>query len=85
MLWNLIIALGHASSLENLFSCIFPDSAITDEFSLGKEKTKYFIIGGVFAAFRQKLKSIINDSPWFLLSYDESLNRNQQKCQMDVN
>ena len=33
----------------------------------------------------QKLKSMVNTSPWYSVSLDESLNEYQQKCQMDVN
>ena len=42
------------------------------------------IIYGIYPAFKQKLKSMINNSPWYSVSFDESLNKNQQKCQMDV-
>ena len=28
---------------------------------------------------------MINNSPWYSVSFDESLNKNLQKCQMDVN
>ena len=43
------------------------------------------IIYGIYPAFKQKLKSMIDNSPWYSVSFDESLNKNQQKCQMDVN
>ena len=64
---------------------MFLDSAIPDKFSLGKDKARYMIIYGVYPAFKQKLKSMINNSPWYSVSFHESLNKNQQKCQMDVN
>ena len=28
---------------------------------------------------------MINNFPWYSVSFDESLNKNQQTCQMDVN
>ena len=43
------------------------------------------VIYGIYPAFKQKLKSMIDNSPWYSVSFDESLNKNQQKCQMDVN
>ena len=43
------------------------------------------IIYGIYPAFKQKLKIMINNSPWYSVSFDESLNKNQQKCQMDIN
>ena len=64
---------------------MFPDSAIPDKFSLGKDKARYLIIYGTYPAFKKKLKSIINSSPWYSVSFYESLNKNQLKCQMDVN
>ena len=69
--------------LKNLFKVMFPDSAILGKFSLGKDKARYMNIYGIFLAFKQKLKSMNNNSPWYSVSFDESLNKNQQKCQMD--
>ena len=48
----------------------------------------YFMIKNSFVVevtFKQKLKSIIYNSPWYSASFDENLNKNQQKSQMDVN
>ena len=59
-------------------------TAIPDEFSLGKDKARYMIIYGIYPAFKQKLKVMTNVSPCYSVSFDESLNKNQQKCQMDV-
>ena len=67
-------------SLKNLFKCLFPDSAIREKFCVWKGKARYSITYGIFPAFKQKLKSIINDCSWLSISFDESLNRNQQKC-----
>ena len=62
-----------------------PDSAIPEKFSLGKDKVRYMIIHGIYPALMQKLKSMVNTSPWYSVSLDESLNEYQQKCQIDVN
>ena len=90
IIWCLNVVKSHHSfrscnSLKNLFKVMFPDSAIPDKFFLGKDKVRYMIIYGIYPAFKQKLKSMINNSPWYSVSFDESLNKNQQKCQMDVN
>ena len=50
-----------------------------------KDKARYMIVCGIYPAFKQQLNTTINASPWFSVSFDESLNRHQQKCQMDVN
>ena len=60
-------------------------TAIPDKFSLGKDKARYMIIYGIYPAFKQKLKVVTDVSPCYSVSFDESLNKNQQKCQMDVN
>ena len=90
ILWCLNVANSHHSftscdSLKNLFKVMFPHTAIPDKFSLGKDKARYMIIYGIYPAFKQKLKSMNNNSPWYSVSFDESLNKNQQKCQVDVN
>ena len=64
---------------------MFPDSAIPGKFCLGKYKAIYIIIYGIYPVFKQKMKSVINSSPWYSVSFDESLNKNQQKSQIDVN
>ena len=63
---------------------MFPDSAIPDKFSLGKDKAKYIIIYGTYPAFKQNLKSMIYNAPWYSVSFDENRNKNRRKCQMDV-
>ena len=51
---------------------MFPDRAIPDKFFLGKDKAEYMIIYGIYAVFKQKLKSMmINNSPWYSVSFDE--------------
>ena len=42
------------------------------------------IIYGLFPEFKKKLKSVINSSPWFTISFDES-HKDQQMCQMVIN
>ena len=90
IVWCLNVVKSHHSfrsfdSLKNLFKVMFPNSAIAGKFSLGKDKPRYRIMCRIYQAFKQKLKSMINNSPWYFVSIDESLNKNQQKCQMDVN
>ena len=82
IIWCLNLVKSHHSfrscdSLKSLFKVMFPDSAIPDKFSLGKDKARYMIIYGIYPTFKQKLKSMINNSPWYSVSFDESLNKNQ--------
>ena len=85
IIWCLNVVKSHHSfrscdSLKNLFKVMFPDSAIPGKFSLGKDKVRYMIIYGVYTAFEQNLKSMINSSPWYSVSFDESLSKSEQKC-----
>ena len=90
IIWCLNVVKSHHNfrsfdSLKSLFKVVFPDSAIPGKLSLGKDKARYMIIYGISPAFKQKLKNMINNFPWYSISFDESLNKNQQKYQMDVN
>ena len=71
-------AFRSCDSLKNLFKAMFPDSAIPEKFSLEKDKV-YTIIYGIYPAFKQKLKNMINTFPSYSVSFDESLNKDQQK------
>ena len=90
ILWCLNVVKSHhtfrsCDPLKNLFKVMFPDSAVPEKLSLGKDKVRYMIIYGITPAFKQKLRSMINTSPWYSVSFGESLNKEQQKSQMDVN
>ena len=43
------------------------------------------LLYGIAPVFKAKLKLLINSSAFFSVSFDESLNRHVQKCQMDTN
>ena len=86
--WSLDCILHNASARSNddkgqLFKAMFPDSAIAQSYSLARSKFGY-VIYGIADYFKDKLTSAINDSPYFSVSFDESLNTVVQKCQMDI-
>ena len=67
ILWCFNVVKSHhtfrsCDSLKNLFKVMFPDSAIPERFSRGKDKVRYMIIYGIYPAFKQKLKNMINTS-----------------------
>ena len=68
----------------NLFRAMFPDSDIAKNFTLERTKFSYTLNHGIAAHFKDELITAINDSPYFSVSFDESLNEAIQKCQMDV-
>ena len=53
-----------------------------------KDKARYMIVYGLYpvrSKITKKKKIIITASPWFSVSFNESLNHHQQNCQIDVN
>ena len=64
---------------------MFSDSAIAKPFTLGKRKCGYYITYGIAPYFGELIKTLINKSLCFSLSFDESLNRVSQVEQMDMN
>ena len=63
---------------------MFTDSEIASNFTLGKAKCSYFINFGIAPFFKESLKKQINLSPFYSLSFDESMHAVTQSCQMDV-
>ena len=73
------------SDLANLFQCMFADSEIAHQFSLGKTKCRYLILYGIAPYCKSELLKQINSLPFFSLLFHGSLNSMLQKCHMDVN
>ena len=68
-----------------VFKRMFKADPVAQGFQMKKDKARYLIIYGIFPSLKAQLVCKIKASPWFSVSFDESLNRHQQKCQMDVN
>ena len=58
---------------------------VAQQFHMKKDKARYMIVYGLYPSLKSKQQTKINASPWFNVSFDESLNRHQQNCRMDVN
>ena len=89
ILWTLkSISAGYCnnscSDNAGLFQHMFPDSEITKSFQLGPTKIKYLTIFGTAPYYKSLLLEGIKESPCFIISYDESLNRVTQTCEMDL-
>ena len=63
---------------------MFPDSGISSQFTLGKTKARYTILYRIASEFKKQLIYDINASPFYTLSFDESLNFQMQMSQVDV-
>lgn len=57
---------------------------IFKKFNVSKTKCDYLMNYGILPHFRSILLILIQDSPFYSLSFNESLNRVMQSCQMDV-
>ena len=62
---------------------MFPDSVIASKFSLSKTNCSYIINFGLAPYFTGVLLSQIKASSFFVISYDESMNKILQNEQMD--
>ena len=89
ILWALKVVMSHLSlrsctGLNELFKVMFKDSEIAKGFALSRTKCTYLINFGLAPYFRQELLDSIKTSPYFVASFDESLNRVLQDEQMDI-
>ena len=87
--WCLRIVLTHesynlCSYLVPLFQRVFAGHEVTGHFVLGKTKSRYTMLYGIAPELKKMLYYYVNQSPYFSISYDESLNSELQMCQMDV-
>ena len=64
---------------------MFLDSEIASRFSMGKTKIRYMILYGLAPHFKSRWREGMSSSIYYSLSFDESLNSVEQKCQLDVN
>ena len=64
---------------------MFPNSVEAENFKLGRTKCSYFVNFGFAPYFSDMLFASVQDSPYYALSFDESLNKSQQSGQMDIN
>ena len=67
-----------------VFWRILKTCSVAQQFDIKKDKATYMIVHGLYPALKTK-QTKINASPWFTVSFNESLNRHQQNCQMNVN
>ena len=66
-----------------IFKCMFPDSKVHRHFSMGRTKCLYVKKFGLGPFFQEELVEKVKKSPFFSISFDESLNETLKKQQMD--
>ena len=67
-----------------LFQNMFPDSEIAKKFQLGPNKVKYLTNFGIKPYIKDLLVESIKKSNCYIVSFDESLNKVTQNCEMDL-
>lgn len=67
-----------------LFSRMFPDSEIAKSMKLQRTKLSYSIVYGLAPYFFDALKAVITQCEFFVVGFDESLNKIAQRGQMDI-
>ena len=72
------------SDLSERFQRMFFDSEIAAKFSFGKTKSRYTVLYGKAPEFKRGLVYDVKSSPFFTVSFNESLNVDLEMCQMDV-
>ncbi|KAI8728123.1 hypothetical protein BgiBS90_038070 [Biomphalaria glabrata] len=90
ILWALKVVSANYSfnscqQINGMFSKMFPDSSIAKKFSCGPNKVAYLITFGLGPHFHQLLKdSLTCSEDGFVLLFDEALNKELGKKQLDV-
>ena len=72
------------ADLGAMFQVMFSDSKIASQFKLGKTKARYAMLYGIALELKKQLIYDINATPFYTVSFDESLNSQVQVSQMDV-
>ena len=87
--WLLKLMTAHFSyrsclKISELVNSMFPDSEIAKCFKLPKTKSAYYVVYGLGPYCKEQLLQSTRASPYFSLLFDESLNHDLQKEQMDM-
>ena len=72
------------NDLAPLFQRMFVRHEVAEHFSLGKTKSRYTMLYGIAPEVKKMLLYHVNQSPFFSIPFDESLNSEFQMCQMDM-
>ena len=79
------MSLRSCEQLNLLFSAMVNDSNIVKSFQLGNNNCGYYLNYGVAPFFESEITKVLNESPCYSVSVDESLSKIFQLEQMDLN
>lgn len=89
IIWTLHTVMSHISinssaASVKLFPIMFEDSKTAQKMALQKTKISYYITHGLSPFFQENLIKLVQKCDFFVVGFDESLNKVAQKGQMDV-
>ena len=73
-----------AKYLKQTFQSMFSECPTAQKFQLWPDKLKYVFNWGLAPRFKDFLKTKLQDSEFLVISFDESLSKSTQNCQMDI-
>ena len=73
-----------AKYLNRIFQSMFSVSPTAQKFQLGPDKLTHVINWDLAPQFKDLLKTKLQNSEFLVISFDESLNKSTQNCQMEI-
>ena len=70
--------------MNQTFQSMFSEFPTAQKCELGPDKLKCVINSGLALHFKDLLKTKLHNSEFLVISFDESLNKSMQNCQMDI-
>lgn len=89
ILWALNMIVTHtsyrtASKSIDIMRSMFQDSPIAQNITFGKTKAAYLVLFGLAPYFENLIEKYLKTSKYYVVCFDESLNKVAQKGQMDI-
>jgi len=78
------LSMRSCDGINELFKVMFSDSEVAKQFLLSRTKCTYVINHGLAPHFKSVLIDDIQKSPFYTISFDESLNKKLKRGQMDI-
>ncbi|XP_056439589.1 uncharacterized protein LOC130376758 isoform X1 [Gadus chalcogrammus] len=89
VIWVMRTVTSHHScrsndGIDDLFKAMFPDSALVQSFTCGKDKTRYVAKFGLAPYIKKELVNEVQKCGAFVVMFDETLNQTTKTKQMDL-
>lgn len=64
---------------------MFPEDMVVNNFTSGKDKTRYLVNYGISPWVKDLLRKDVENAKYVVIGFDESLDKATQNCQMNLN